>query len=255
MRPENTLPAFEYALAQGVDALEMDLAVTKDNVLVVSHDPRMNPKICTGPEGSPLVIREMTLAQLKQWDCGGKQNPDFAKQQSVAGTHVPTFEEVLKLAAGKKVDLNVETKIFLARPELTPPPEEFARMVIETVRKHHMEDRLILQSFDWRTLESAKRIAPKVRLSALYSSTLTDGTVRKDYLGDAKQAGYGIVSPHFRLVTKADVERAHQMGLTVVPWTANDAAIWDKLIDAGVDAIISDDPAALIAYLKQKGLR
>jgi len=255
VRPENTLPAFEYALAQGVDALEMDLAVTKDNVLVVSHDPAMNPRICTGPANSPQVIREMTLAQLKQWDCGAKQNPDFPRQTAIAGTKVPTFDEVLELAKPTQVEFNVETKIFLARPELTPTPEAFARMVIEAVKKQGMESRLILQSFDWRTLEAAKRIGPGIRLSALYSSTLNDGAVLKDYVGDANAAGYPIVSPIHRLISKADVDRAHSFGMKVVPWTANDAAAWDKLIEVGVDAIITDDPAALIAHLKAKGLR
>src|SRR4249920_3499251 len=84
-RPENTLPAFEYAIAQGVDALEMDMAVTKDNVLVVSHDPVLEGPVCTGP-AAKAVIRELTLAQVREWDCGAKQNPAFPKQQAVPGT-------------------------------------------------------------------------------------------------------------------------------------------------------------------------
>lgn len=253
--PENTLPAFEYALAQGVDALELDLAVTKDNVLVVSHDPEMNAKICTGPAGLPHVIRELTLTQVKQFDCGSKQNSEFPNQKTVPGTKMPTFAEVLELAKKSKVDLNVETKIFPNKPELTPSPEEFARLVIEEVRKHKLEERLILQSFDWRTLTAAKKIAPKVRLSALHPSGMGDAILKRDYVGEAKAAGFGIVSPHYRLTSKADVEKAHGFGMQVVPWTANDAKTWDALIDAKVDAIITDDPAALIAYLKQKGLR
>lgn len=253
--PENTIPAFAYALAQGVDALELDLAVTKDNVLVVSHDPEMNAKLCTGPEGLPRVIRQLTLAEVKQFDCGSKQNAEFPKQKTVPGTRMPTFAEVLELAKSSKVDLNVETKIFPSKPELTPAPEEFARLVIEEVRKHKMEGRLILQSFDWRTLAAAKQIAPKVRLSALYPNGMMAADLKKDYLGAAKAGGYGIVSPHFRLTTKAEVEKAHGYGMQVVPWTANDAETWQKLIDAGSDAIITDDPAGLIAYLKGKGLR
>lgn len=251
--PENSLPAFKYALAQGVDALELDLAVTSDNVLVVSHDATMNPKICTGPEGSPTVIRQMTLAQLRQWDCGSKQNPEFAKQQTIPGTRVPTFDEVLLLAKGAKVDLNVETKISPAKPELTPSPEEFVQLILTAVRKHGVESRLILQSFDWRTLAAMKKAAPAVRLSALYPTSAND--LGKDFISQAKAAGYGIVSPHFRMASKAEIARAHAAGLVVVPWTANDVATWDALIDGGADAIITDDPAGLIAHLKQKGLR
>jgi glycerophosphoryl diester phosphodiesterase len=253
--PENTLPAFEYALAQGVDALELDLAVTKDNILVVSHDPELNAKICSGPAGLPHVIRQLTLAQVRDFDCGSKQNAEFPKQKTVPGTKVPTFDEVLMLAKKSKVDLNVETKIFPSKPELTPSPEEFAKLVIDAVRKHKMESRLILQSFDWRTLTAAKAIAPKVRLSALYPSGMSDAALKKDYISEAHALGFGIVSPHFRLTNKAEVEKAHKLGMQVVPWTANEAKIWDQLIEAKSDAIITDDPAALIAYLKQKGLR
>ena len=253
--PENSLPAFEYAIAQGVDAIELDLAVTKDNILVVSHDPEMNPKICTGPANSPHIIRQMTLAQLRLWDCGAKQNPEFFTQKAIPGTKVPTFAEVLKLAQKAKVELNVETKIFLSKPQLTPSPELFAKLVIDEVRKHNLESRLILQSFDWRTLSAAKKLAPKVRLSALYPEGNTGALPSKDYITEAHAAGFGIVSPHYRLTDKAHVEQAHKLGMQVVSWTANDPKIWEALIAAQVDAIITDNPAALIAYLKQKGLR
>src|SRR5215510_7882914 len=86
--PENTLPAFQYAIEQGVDVLEMDMAVTKDNVIVLSHDSEMNPAYCSGPEGSPKVSRQMTLSELKKWDCGAKPNPEFPKQKAIPGTRV-----------------------------------------------------------------------------------------------------------------------------------------------------------------------
>ena len=100
MRPENTIPAFEYAIAQGVDVLELDMAVTKDDVLVVSHDPMLNPAICTGP-GTPVAIRTLTLAELRKWDCGGKQNPLFSKQTPVPGTPIPTLDEVFDLSPAR----------------------------------------------------------------------------------------------------------------------------------------------------------
>src|SRR6266481_1027502 len=109
MRPENTLPAFEYAIAQGVDALELDMAVTKDNVVVVSHDPELRPPVCTGPR-ERVAIHELTLAEVRQWDCGAKQNPLFAKQQTVPGTKMPTLDEVFALAPKGKFLFNIETK-------------------------------------------------------------------------------------------------------------------------------------------------
>src|ERR1043166_5290080 len=176
MRPENTLPAFEYAIAQGVDALELDMAVTRDNVVVVSHDPRLSAPVCTGPRDH-AVIHELTLAEVKQWDCGAKQNPAFPKQQPVPGTRVPTLDEVFDLAPQGKFLFNIETKSFPDRPELTPPPEEFARLVLAVVRKHHLDNRVVVQSFDYRTLHAKKKLAPQIKLSALY-----EGPAPKDFV-------------------------------------------------------------------------
>jgi glycerophosphoryl diester phosphodiesterase len=248
MRPENTLPAFEYAIVQGVDALELDMAVTKDNVLVVSHDPILEGPVCTGP-AAKAVIRELTLAQVREWDCGAKQNPAFPKQQPVPGTRVPTLDEVFALAPKGKFLFNIETKIFPEKPELTPPPEEFARMVLAAIRKHHLEARVVLQSFDFRTLIAMKKLAPQIKLSALY------GGPPKDFVAIGKEAGAGIVSPIAGLVTPEQVKAAHAAGLEVLPWTANTPQEWERLANAGVDGIISDDPAALIAWLKSKGKR
>lgn len=248
VRPENTMPAFEYAIEVGVDVLELDLAVTKDDVLVVSHDPLMNPLYCEGPAG-PRAIREMTLAELRKWDCGAKANPKFPKQQAVPGTRVPTLDEVLSLATKGKFHFNIETKISANRPQYTPSPAEFSRLLADAIRKHGLVNRVIVQSFDFRTLHEMKKILPEVRLSALYEKA------SKDFVAIAKEAGAGIVSPEFKLVTAGNVAAAHAAGLQVVPWTANTATDWDKLIDAKVDAIISDDPAALIAHLKNRGLR
>jgi glycerophosphoryl diester phosphodiesterase len=240
-RPENTIPAFEYAIAAGVDVLELDLSVTRDNVVVVSHDPYLEPPICSGPKDK-VAIRESTLAEVRQWDCGAKQNPGFAKQQTVPGTRMPTLDEVFALASKGKFEFNIETKISVQRPELAPPPDEFARLVLEQIRKHRLESRVILQSFDFRTLHAMKKLAPEIRLAALYSGPA------KNFVEIAREAGAGIVSPVFPLVTSEQVKAAHAAGLQVIPWTANTPADWKRLIEAGVDAIITDDPAALIAY-------
>src|SRR5271165_289895 len=246
--PENTIPAFEYAIQQGADVLEMDLAVTKDNVLVISHDPHLNPEICTGPHPG-IAIHELTLAELKQYDCGALKNPHFPKQQPVPGTHVPTLDEVLSLSRLGTFQFNIETKSFPDRPELTPPPQEFARLMLDRIRTHKVESRVIMQSFDFRTLHAMKKLAPEIRLAALY-----EGSPRP-FVDIAKEAGATIISPYYELVTPEQVKASHAAGLQVVPWTANTAQIWQMLIDAGVDAIISDDPAALIEYLKSKGLK
>ncbi|MBX5495811.1 MAG: glycerophosphodiester phosphodiesterase [Bryobacteraceae bacterium] len=246
--PENTLPAFEYAIEIGADVLELDLAVTKDNVLVVSHDPTLNPKFCQGPGGSN-VIRELTLEELRRWDCGARANPDFPKQKAVPGTPVPTLDEVFALARRGTFQFNVETKIFKDKPWYTPPPEEFAKLLVDAIRRHKLESRTIVQSFDYRTLHAVKKLAPEIRRSALYAVGF------KSFPAIAQESEATIVSPHHRLVTKKRVEAAHSAGLQVVPWTANDPSDWERLIAAGVDGIITDDPAALIQYLKSRNLR
>ncbi len=244
--PENTLPAFEYAIAAGADAIELDLAVTRDGVLVVSHDPILPEGLCRG-EGT-RVIREMTLAELRRWDCGSVSNPAFPSQKTSPGARVPALDEVLSLAPRGRFGFNIETKIFADRPQLTPAPEEFARLLADALRRHKLERRAIVQSFDFRTLRAMKRIAPAVRLSALLRAGDTRGWIEA-----ARDSGAAIVAPEQGLVTPARVAAAHRAGLQVVPWTANEPAAWDRLIAAGVDGIITDDPAALIRYLRQRG--
>lgn len=248
-RPENTLAAFEYAIKAGADFLELDLAVTKDGVLVVSHDPQLNPKICKAPEGE-TAIHKLTLAQVRQWDCGTLKNPEFPNQQPVPGQKIPTFDEVLALSSQGKFSYNIEMKSDPKKPELSVEPAEFAKMVAAAIHKHKLENRVVVQSFDFRTLVELRKIAPKIRISALYSG------LPKSFTEISKEgANAEIVAPHYLLVTEARVKEAHAAGLQVVPWTANKPEIWDSLIAAGVDAIITDDPAALIEHLKAKGLR
>ena len=243
-RPENTMPAFEYAIAQGVDVLELDMAVTKDGVLVVSHDPTLEPPVCSGPEPK-ANIHDLSLAEVRQWDCGAVQNPQFVTQQTIPGTRMPTLDEVFSLAPKGTFKFNIETKIFPDRPDLSPPPAEFVRLVLAEIRKHHLETRVYLQSFDFRTLREMKKLAPEIPLVALYSGPA------KDFVEIAREAGADIISPEYHLVTAQQVQAAHEAKLLVVPWTANLPADWERLIAAGVDAIISDDPAALIAYMRK----
>lgn len=248
MRPENTIPAFEYAIAHGVDVLELDMYVTKDKVVVVSHDPTLHAPICTGPKDH-ATIQDSTLAELRQWDCGSIRNPQFSRQQPVPGTRIPTLDEVFDLAPKGNFRFNIETKSEVEHPEWTPAPAEFVQRVLEVVRRHHLEKRVILQSFDFRTLHEMKKLAPEIELAALYSGK------PKSFVEIGKEAGALWVSPEYRLVRKEQVSAAHAAGFKVVPWTANEPAEWDRLVEAGVDAIITDYPADLVEHLKAKGLR
>ncbi len=257
--PENTLPAFAEALKAGVDVLELDLGVTKDNVVVVSHEPNVTPERCLGPNGAklekPIPLRSLTLEELKKFDCGTLTNPKFPRQAAVPGTPIPTLEEVFalvrasKLPAAGKVEFNIETKIFPYDPELSPAPAEFAALVVQAVKRNAMGPRVMVQSFDVRTLKEVKALAPEIRTSQLTYEELLD-------IVPALQAALtDIWSPNYKWITAESVKEAQKAGIQVAPWTINLPKEWDIAIAAGVDAIITDYPADLIAHLKAKKLR
>jgi glycerophosphoryl diester phosphodiesterase len=242
MRPENTLPGFEYAISLGVDAIEMDVAVTRDDVVVVSHDPQLNRSICTSPD-APSAIRNLTLAQLQRWDCGARPNPRFRKQTPIPGARVPTLDQVLDLSGRGPFLFNIEVKSFAQRLALSPPPDRFAELVYQAVCKHKLEDRVIVQSFDFRILHAMRRLSPLIRLGALYVGR------PKSLVEIARRAEAGIVAPYHGLASRKRVAAAHGAGLQVIAWTANRPRDWKRLIAAKVDAIITDNPEALLAYL------
>lgn len=258
-RPENTLPAFEYAISNGVDTIELDLAVTSDNVLVISHDPFINPEHCVDAKGQPpppeLMIHSLTAKVVQSYDCGGTRNPRFPKQQLVPHTPIPRFSDLLnlikdsKLPAARTVRLNVETKIYPGHPDWTVAPEHFVDLVLKALKDAGMVKRTTLESFDDRTLRLAKK-----REAGLKTALLTSDN-HFDYGAALKSAGADILSPDSDWILPEDVQALHKIGKKVLPWTVNDPQAWDRLIKMGVDGIITDDPAALIEYLKEKKLR
>lgn len=252
--PENTIPSFEEAISAGAEWIELDLWATRDNILVVTHDASINLKICQGPAGAERLIRKQTHAEVKQWDCGAPGNPDFSNQKKMPGTRIPTFDEVLDLAAKRPgFKINVEIKSSPANPDWMPPVDEYARMVVEAIRKKGLADRVMIQSFDWRLVQAAARIAPEMPRSALYPTSAKEAGWPFERV--ASEAGTKWVSVHYGTVTKEKVAAAHAAGLKVIAWTANTEEVWNKLVEAGIDEIITDDPRALIAWLKAKGLR
>ena len=209
--PENTIPAFEYAIRAGVDAIEMDVVVSRDDVVVVSHDPCLK---------SGTFIRTLTAAE----------------------TGLPSLDEVFKLAGLGDFLFNIEAKVS----EHTP--SNFAELVLDRIGEHGVKSRVIFQSFDFAILHRMNRLAPGITRAALW-----DGPARS-FVEIAKDAGTSIVAPQYVLVTPDEVQSAHEAGLRVIPWTANTIEDWKRLIAAGVDGIITDDPAALIAYLTPRGI-
>jgi len=254
--PENTLAAFSYALDAGVDVLEMDMQVTKDNKIVISHEPRIAPEICLGPNGEtikePPVIHELTLEQVKKYDCGTLQNPKFKTQTPVKGEKIPTLDEVFELVekstapAAKNVRFNIETKIYPFYPQLSPAPEDFVKLAAEVINRHNMSGRVIIQSFDDRTLQFVRKYMPLARTAMLVSDN------HLPLVSIAKALMVDIISPDYMWILPEDVEALHDIGVQVVPWTVDTPADWDRMLALGVDGIISDDPQGLIKYLSDK---
>ena len=286
LMPENTLPGFAKALEIGVTTLELDLAVTADSRVVVSHNPRLEPEIARYPNGEWLVqssptIHSMTLAAVKSYDVG-RLNPasEYAErypaQQPVDGTAVPTLGEVFELvnnSGSQAVRFNIEIKINPERPELTLPPGRFVRVVIDEVRRYKMEDRVVLQSFDWRALREVQDLAPEITTSYLTvnqrwmsnlqtgvdgSSPWLNGLDVDNFGGSAaraiKAAGGDVWSAFHREVDAESIKLAHELGLKVSVWTVNETSRMHELIEMGVDSIITDYPDRLRRVLVELGL-
>jgi glycerophosphoryl diester phosphodiesterase len=278
LRPENTLAAFGKALQIGVTTLELDTGVTKDGVVVVSHERRISPLECQDTGGNHVVgqlIRDLTLAQIKTLDCGTRHpadpasDPFIGTQEPVPGTRMPTLGEVFALAnryGANDVQFNIETKIDPTVDD-TVDFRTFTRKVADVIAANGMTQRSLLQSFDWRTLVEARRIQPALRTVALAQAPTifpgTPWTAGVDIDSDAwngslaaaaKSIGAKILSPRYQDLTDSLIRAAHAQGLRVVPWTVNDAPTMSSLIDRGVDGIISDYPSVLRDMLASKGM-
>jgi glycerophosphoryl diester phosphodiesterase len=289
LRPENTLPAFAKALEIGVSTLEMDTGITRDGQVIVSHEPVVIPLLCqdTGPAfpGDPAypyvgkAIHDLTLAEIKTLDCGTRRpadpahDPYVGTQQPVPGTRMPTLDEVYDLAdryGATTVHFNVETKIDPTQPEQTAGSDTFTRKVTEVIERHRAVPRTTLQSFDWRTLRISERLTPRLRRVALVDASTAQvgqpgaspwlaGIDVDDYGGNiaaaARAAHAQILSPDQALVDANLVRESHHRGLPVVPWTTDDPAQMNALIDLGVDGIISDYPDRLRQVMADRHMR
>jgi len=283
--PENTLTAFRGALAIGVTTVETDLAVTRDRVLVISHDPALSSEKVRGPDGrwvsdpGPL-INSLTLAELRHFELG-RLNPaskyarNWPDQRPQDGERFPTLAELFSLTAAhpKAVRLNIETKITPTQPGDTVDAQTFARMVVDEVQRAGMASQVTIQSFDWRPLIEVRRIAPTIETACLTIESPDMDTVKVDASGASpwqaglkrvvygdslprlvKAAGCGTWSMFWRNLTREQVQEAHALALKVLPWTVNDTADMTRLIDWKVDGIITDYPNRLRTVMAEKGL-
>jgi glycerophosphoryl diester phosphodiesterase len=281
--PENTLPAFERALAIGVHTLELDLGVTRDGVVVICHDRALNPDITRDASGQwlakPLLVNSLSLADVHAHDVG-RINPacEYAKrfptQQPLDGTRMPTLAELfarVQALGASRVQFNIETKISPEHPFDTVSPPAFVNAVLAVVREHAMQARVIVQSFDWRTLALVQQQEPGVRTAYLsaqqvWTDNITPRTGQARWTGPVRAqdhadvpsmvraAGGKIWSPYFGDLTPALIEQSHALGLQVIPWTVNEPEHIHAVVQSGVDGLITDYPDRARSILQSKGI-
>lgn len=259
LAPENTLHAFQKALELGVNTLELDVVVTKDNQIVVSHEPWINADICLNIEGKNIEkadeksfnIYQMTYDEVKAFDCGSKFNPAFPEQE-LESAYKPLLKEVLHMADsvgknhGKKIKYNIELKSLPEGDDLFhPQPAEFVKLVMDVLQKETKLKRVNLQSFDFRILRELHETYPEVELAALVYNT--DFEIALSELGFEPE----IYSPYFPLVNKQVVKKAHDLGMKVIPWTVNEPEQMKTLLKLGVDGIITDYPDCALKLRKK----
>jgi len=282
LMPENTLPAFAKALSVGVSTLELDLAVTIDGRVVVSHNPRLVPALSRDKDGTWLEessppIHLMTLEEVQSYDVG-RLNPtsSYARrlsgQQPVDHTPIPTLGEVIELvkrSGNQQIRLNIEIKTNPEKPDLTLGLFDFAQTVVNVIRKYNWQSRVTVQSFDWRALAAVQALEPAITTSYLtvnqpWLNNLQSGRAGAspwlngfdiDRFGGSVPraivaAGGDVWSPYHREISVESIKEAHQLGLLVKVWTVNQPERMRALIDMGADGIITDYPGRLRQVLK-----
>jgi glycerophosphoryl diester phosphodiesterase len=282
--PENTLLAFANALTMGVTTLELDVGVTKDGAIVVSHERGLNPDLARdaagvyiAPPGIPFV--QLSLADVKTYDVGqirpgSAYAAQFPDQRAVPGTRIPALNEVLALvrkSGDNHVRLNIETKIDPNHPEQSPEPQRFVTLLLDLLQAEKFSDRVTIQSFDWRTLQLVQKLAPTIPTVYLTQQTGSGATISLDKASEwtagfnpadygkslprtIQAAGGAIWSPYFGDVDAELIAESHGLGLSVVVWTVNKPADMARMIEIGVDGIISDRPDLLRQLVGEKAV-
>ena len=252
LAPENTIEGVLKSLEYPITTIEIDLAVSKDGQLIVSHEPWMNPEICLTPQGDSIVNRvnlyELTYDEIKQYDCGTKFHPGFPEQQKIAAFK-PSFQELLdavkeycKIHSKTLPKFNIEVK---ADPQwdgiFTPNPQDFSALAYSFIKKNNLLGKCNVQSFDIRILNVFKDLYPEIELAYLVYTEETVAT-HIEKLGFVPQ----IYSPHFRLVNQNSIEETRNLGMKIIPWTVNSLDEMKRLIDLRVDGIITDYPNLIL---------
>jgi len=254
LMPENTIPAMLSVMDNHkITTLEMDLAVTKDKQVVVSHDPILNPLITTKPDGSFIkanqvsenIIYQMTYDQLQKFDVGLKPYPVFPEQKKLAAT-IPTLSDLIDSVEtksnriGRKMFYNIEIKSVDGKDIIEHPvPDEFVDLVVHLIKQKNITNRTSIQSFDLRPLKVLHQKYPKVQTAYLvYGVGCSDAQKQIELLGFNPT----IYSPEYKYVTQQTVDYCHAHKIKIIPWTVNTKSEINALLAMGVDGLITDYP-------------
>ena len=278
LMPENTMEGFAFTLNMGIRALEFDVLISKDNVPVITHDNYLSESLTRDDKGRWLIkkgpkIRELTIAELKQFDVGGvnatsSYGKSFPAQEFLSGIQIPTLSELLDLAClpkYKSLYLLLEIK---SEPSVSKA--DFVRQIVSEIREKKLESRTVLHSFDWDLLKECQKVAPEIACSFL--SELPGNNNEpfdehfEDHTPDFSSFDVSIPKaianlngqmwcPNFKDVTEELVQEAHDLGLVVCTWTVNEIKDLENMVDAGVDGIITDYPDRAQRVLGSRGLR
>lgn len=255
--PQSTLEGFDYGLSLGVDFLEFDLVVSKDRRVIISHDLTVNTTLCHfDQEGVPFF--NLTLQEIKEIYCGSLTNFRFPQQQSLPGVNLSTLDELFELVKSSElpfaqtVQFSMEIKIPFFNSDISTKPEEFAQLVCDVIEKYDMAERSIIQSFNYKVLRTVKSIIPKIR-TAIITYPIPYSIF--DFVIMAKYLNAEYIFPHYYWITQEHVKALEEIGVKIVPWTVNTPRQWERMVNLGVDGIITDDPQALIEYLQEQRLR
>lgn len=258
LMPENTIPAMLNGVRTGVRTLELDTHITADGKVVVSHDGYMNSLIMQKPDGSDIpkaeekqyILYKMNYADIRQFIEGVKDYPAFPQQQKIK-TYKPLLSDLIdsvetyvKTHHLKPVHYNIETKSSAAGDNVeNPVPAEFVKLLMDVIKQKKVTKRVIIQSFDPRTLQVLHQQMPRVKTAFLIQAG--------DYDGSIKTLGFKptILSPEQKIVTADMVNTAHKNHVQVIPWTVNDEDKMKALIDLKVDGMISDYPDRLVKLI------
>lgn len=254
LMPENTIAAMKKAIDLGVTTLEMDAVITKDGEVILSHEPFFNHDITTKPDGSfvkeeeekSLNIYAMTYVQAKAFDVGLKPHPRFPEQQKLAAVK-PLLRDVIdtiRLYCKQRnvafPKWNIETKSTPATDDIFhPAPGAFVEKLMAVIKEKRIEQQTIIQSFDFRTLQTLHQRYPEIKTAMLIED------YDKRNLEEQMQAlGFTptIYSPHYSLITKSLLKACQSKGIKVIPWTVNNIEDMKRLVAVGVDGIITDYP-------------